>query len=77
MYLKWRIPAKQANNSLSKAEYFCWAASSFFEKKLLQARPYVRRRRGCPLTGCRNWSGVGCSGAGCLYYPARHGLQDQ
>jgi hypothetical protein len=30
MYLKWRIPAKQANNSLSKAEYFCWATSSFF-----------------------------------------------
>jgi hypothetical protein len=22
-------------------------------------------RRGCPLTSCRNWSSVGCSGAGC------------
>jgi hypothetical protein len=37
MYRKWRIAAKQANNSLSKVDYLVWAGSSFLEKNLMAA----------------------------------------
>jgi hypothetical protein len=39
MYGKCLILEKQANNSLSKSDHFCWATSSFFEKKPRGCQP--------------------------------------
>ncbi len=69
------MPATQAHNSLSKAEYFTWAVSSFLEKNPSGCQPAEGEERCCKAAP--TWSAeastmrqISAPGDGCTRYVA-------